>query len=78
MCPWQSSVTWFAAIVKHVSTLLTSLVKVYTVFGEIKVWHNEISAAKTCGSAKMNKKRKRKAILTLELKIKLEFEFGSV
>jgi len=32
--------------------------------------------AKTCGSAKMNKKRRKETTLILELKIKLEF--GSV
>ena len=75
MYPLQSRVTLSAAIVKHVSELLTLSVRVYTVFGEFRVPHKLISTAKTCGIAKMNRKKKRKAILTLELKIKPEFRF---
>ena len=58
---------------KHVPDDETFWVRVYTVFGELRVPHELISSAKTCGIAKMNRKRRREKTLTLELKIKLEF-----
>jgi hypothetical protein len=57
VCPWQSSVTLLAAIVKHEPSLETSWVRVYTVFGEFRVPHVLIVSAKIGEIANKDKKK---------------------